>query len=127
MSSQNGTQFHSAGRIGQIVDFCNLPVGATDIDGMIEYHNRLFVFIEAKVKGAQLSKGQELAYTRLVDSITQRHSILLVAEHETPIQDRVDLGNAAVSKYYYRGKWRIVEPPQMTVARAVELAIKLWG
>ena len=55
-------------RARQINDFRNLLYGSitpTDIDGCIEYQNKAYILIEIKYNDALMSRGQELAFTRM--------------------------------------------------------------
>jgi len=71
-------------RIKQVVDFTGLCQGftPTDIDGLIEFRDKAYVFIEIKTGNAPLPFGQKLAIERLVrDTGKEKKSIGIVASH----------------------------------------------
>lgn len=84
----------------------------TDIDGLIEYHNKYFIFIETKYKTGEVPHGQKLALERLCDA-TQRSgkpSLLMICTHES--KGDIDVGETIVSEYRYKYCWKI---PNKTV------------
>lgn len=94
-------------RARQIVDFSGLKIGTitpTDIDGLIEYKNKLYLFFELKLIGVSLPYGQELALTRLIDSLN-KPAILFVAEHATPANEDIAAAGCVILKYYYAKEW----------------------
>lgn len=56
----------------------------TDIDGLIDYHNRITVFFEVKTKGVPMPYGQRVALSRMLEDARKagKHGIAIVAEHE---------------------------------------------
>lgn len=100
----------------QIRDFSGLKFGKitpTDIDGLIEYQDKGFVFIEAKYGTANLPYGQELALVRLCDVIQQnRPSLLIIARHYS--KGDIDFAQMVVEKFRYRGIWH-KEDKEITV------------
>jgi len=97
-----------ADRQRQINDFINLDIGATDVDGIIEYKNKAYIFFEIKYKDAKLSLGQRIALERLVNDTAKlgKKSILLVAEHQThDTADNVDVASCKIRCFFYAGKW----------------------
>lgn len=99
-------------RAQQIIDFSGLKfkrIMPTDIDGMIEYQSKAFVFYEYKLGDAQMPGGQQRAFEELADTIQRggRHCVVFLCSHdaEDPNQD-IDAANAVVSATYYCGKWR---------------------
>jgi len=92
----------------QIRDFSGLVIGTitpTDLDGLIEYKNRAFIFIETKHVGAEMPFGQKLALERLCDATTKsgKQSVLFVTNHDC--DGDIDFANTRVVKFYYRSKW----------------------
>ena len=70
----------------QILRFNNLTYGTitpTDLDGVIEYKNRAYVFFEIKYRGAQVKYGQKLALERLVkdSAANDKKSVAIIADH----------------------------------------------
>jgi len=95
-------------RAKQINDFSGLRFGKitpTDIDGLIEYKNKLFIFIEAKYRDTELPFGQRLALERLCDSITDKPCIVFIVSHNEPVENDVDVSKAMLTKYYYEKAW----------------------
>ena len=93
----------------QIRDYSGLMYGKitpTDIDGFVEFGDKLFVFIELKHKDAPLPTGQRLALERLADAVgeTGRKSLLLIGEHDT--NGDIEAARCVVIAYRYLRKWR---------------------
>lgn len=86
---------------------CWKRITPTDIDGFVEFQDRLFVFIEGKLRGAALKGGQRLALERLSDAChneqAKRYSIAFVVAHDG--QDCFDYADAQVVEYRWRGSW----------------------
>lgn len=94
----------------QIIDFSGIRYGnitPSDLDGFFERRNRLFVFFEMKFKGVEMPYGQRLALTRLVDVVQSagKEAIVIVCEHEIPVDKDIDAATCIVKKYYYKGTW----------------------
>lgn len=101
------------GWMKQIKDFSNLGIGATDIDGLIEYHNKLYILMEAKAGGGQLSTGQRLALERLCDDLSKtKKCILFIGTHWTNPDQQIDFSELIVNKYYFNGKWNEYDSPR---------------
>lgn len=89
-------------------NFSGLRWGAitpTDLDGLIDFGNRLFVFVELKFKGAALPYGQKLALERVVDAIESVPTIAIIAQHETPAGQDIDAARAIVTAYRWERRW----------------------
>ena len=58
-------------------------IQATDVDALIEYHNRGYIIFEVKCVGAPMPTGQRLALERLVTDACRagKKAIAIVAEH----------------------------------------------
>ena len=114
----------------QIRDFSGLRFGKitpTDIDGFLEFGDRLFVFIEGKRDGAPLSGGQMLALARLADAChmpPRRIATAIVVDHATGPED-IDYANATVRTLRWDGKW--VRPLQrgITLRAAIDRLLAL--
>ena len=95
----------------QIRDFRGLRFGSitpTDIDGFLEFGDRLFVFIEGKRDGAPLANGQMLALARLADAChcpPRRFATVIVVDHPTS-DDDIDYAIATVRIWRWGGEWR---------------------
>lgn len=107
----------------QIRDFRGLRFGKitpTDIDGFLDFGDRLFVFVESKFGGSVMPYGQRLALQRLCDSChvpPRRHAIVLIAAHMSDTD--IDFANANVTEYRWFGKW-IHEGRNVTVRAAID-------
>jgi hypothetical protein len=78
----------------------------TDIDGYIEYHRRGHVFIEAKYKSSALRGGQRRALEQLCDDLQQvRPCIVIVANHQDPVNGKIAYAGLSVTEYRFEGKW----------------------
>jgi hypothetical protein len=107
-------------RAQQLRDFSGLRYGSitpTDIDGFMEFGDRVFIFIESKHAGAPLPKGQRMAIERLTDAISEtgRASIAIVCEHNT--HDDIDFANCPVREWRVGRQW--VKPDKQYTLRAV--------
>jgi hypothetical protein len=101
--------FRNKDYAGQLKDFSGLRWGAispTDIDGLLEFSNRLFIIIETKYKNAPIPRGQLLALERVCDAINhppERHCLILVTSHES--DGDIDMGLTTVRKVRENGLW----------------------
>jgi len=104
-------------------DFSGLRFGKitpTDIDGFMDFNNKVFVYIETKRGNAKLPYGQKLAYERLCDCTdeTGRRGLVVVASY---IDDKNDIAVAGLPVTLIRmdKKWR--KPHRnLTVRQAIE-------
>ena len=86
-------------RARQINNFKNMRYGKitpTDMDGLIEYHNKAYVFIEVKYGDKDLPFGQRLALERLVKdtSSKDKQSIAIVCEHQVDnTENQIDVAD----------------------------------
>lgn len=117
--------FNNPARASQLIDYTNLQKGnmhPTDIDGVIEYKNKCYVFLEYKHGNAPFPLGQELAYCRMANDVAPKPALVIVAEHyvDNP-NEVVDGGNAIVRQCYYNKAHKWITPNQnMTVKELVE-------
>lgn len=114
-------------RASQWTDFSNLEYGTvtpTDIDGLIEWHDRGYVFFELKYRNKYVPAGQRLALERLVRDTWRsgKKSIAIVAEHDVDdTRKPVFVADCYVREIYYgrEMEWR---PPDrfITCKEAVD-------
>ncbi len=117
----------------QINDFRNLRYGTitpTDIDGFIDFGNRVFVWFELKYDTApRISDGQRLALERMCDSamVAGKVSYVILAKHfiRTSSAD-VDVAAAIVVEFRYERKWESVEEG-ITVRQFIDRILCLSG
>lgn len=108
----------------QIKDYSNLRWGnitPTDIDGFIDFGNKLFVLIELKYSGGDLEKGQELALERLTDDrdLIGRHSICIVATYDT--DGDVDVAKCSVERVRTKNRWIHFKKTKRTVSEMIDV------
>lgn len=117
-------------RAGQIRDFSGLrwdKITPTDIDGFIDFRNTCFVFFELKMAGANVPRGQALAFERLTDALQSagKHTVFIVAEHKTPIDCDIDCKSSIVTDVYYnRQYWPGMSHLNITLRQAVDRFLK---
>ena len=102
----------------QSVLFTGLVYGKitpTDIDGFIDFGNRLFIFIELKYGSAELPRGQRVALERLCDASesNDRFSVVIVASHNS--DGDIIAADATVVEYRWRKKWH--KPTEVTTLK----------
>jgi hypothetical protein len=110
----------------QIKDFSGLrfdKITPTDIDGFMDFGDRLFVLIEGKHAGSILQTGQRLALERLVDAChcpPRRVAVCLIVDHFDAATADVDYAGCTVRTMRWNGKW--VPPMQkgILLRQAVE-------
>ena len=83
----------------------------TDIDGVIEYQNRIWLLYEAKLTGKDVPHGQRLALERWIADAGKagKHSIAMIVEHDiTDASEDVYLTRCRVRELYTTedGRWR---------------------
>lgn len=94
----------------QARDFTGLLYGnitPTDIDGVIEYKNRCYVFYEAKHMNAPpMSDGQRIALERICDDLhKQKPTLLILCIHTFPVNVAINFAVCDVERYRYNGRW----------------------
>jgi hypothetical protein len=93
----------------QINDFSGLRFGKitpTDLDAFMDFHNKLFVFVEAKHHGAEMPYGQRLALERVCDAChnpPHRYAVAFLTRHDC--EGDIDFASTAVTRYRWNGKW----------------------
>ena len=117
-------------RAQQINDFKGLLIGKitpTDIDGVIEYQNKAYIFIEIKYKDKDLPYGQKLALERLSNDVIKagKSSIVLVVEHDIDdTSESVDVSSCKIRNYYFNKKW-LIPKNEITVGEAIVIFLRL--
>jgi len=118
-------------RARQLNDFSGLVfdygISPTDIDGLIEYRDSCYIFIELKSKGKSMSRGQAMAFQRLTDDLQiTKPTIFILAEHETEDEEQdVDAANCIVSWHRYNHTW--FPGSKETVRQLCDRFIKQFG
>lgn len=104
-------QIYNRNRAKQVVNFNGLIYGnitPTDIDGLIDFHNKCFVFMELKYKDAPLPDGQRIAIENVIKS-QGKPSIGIVASHDMPADRDINAVDCRVREIFYHGKWHVVK------------------
>jgi hypothetical protein len=118
-------------RAKQIRDFSGLRFGTitpTDVDGLLDFQNTLFVLIESKYKEAPLPRGQRLALERVCDAIQKAGKMcaVLIIAHETEPSRDIDFACCPVVEWRYKGCWRSPEQT-ITCRAAIEKLLEKCG
>lgn len=117
----------------QINDFSGLQWGKitpTDIDGVIEYQNRAYIFLEIKYQDAELPDGQRIAIERLVDDVYKsgKKSIAIIAQHEIyNTKDSIPVAECRVREIYlYTEKYWRKPKRNITVKQLIDSFLKYF-
>ena len=117
-------------RARQIIDFSGLRynnITPTDLDGFFEKGNRVFVFYEYKLPGAEMPHGQKMAMMRLVDGLTKAGKLaaLFLCRHNeyNPLSD-VKAAQATVEAIYWSKNWH--KGHNLTVKEQTDRFLR-WG
>lgn len=114
----------NADRCRQLIEFRGLKFGnitPMDMDGLMEYHDKAYIFFEYKLEGAFMPRGQKIALQRLADDCEKagKEAVVFLCEHKEKDPHRiVDAGSAIVKCTYYRHKWAIEDSPRTVRERA---------
>lgn len=103
-------------RIKQIIEFSGMRWGnitPTDIDGVIEYHNIGWVWIEVKGANIAVPRGQKLAMERFVVDVSNgnKQGVAIVStHHENDANKNILLSKCDVSEYFWSEKKKWAAP-----------------
>jgi len=104
-------------RLLQPIDFEGLRSGAmlaSDIDAVMEYGDRLFIFVELKRPGQGLPLGQRIMYERMSRAISEspsREAYTIIAENTTvDTEEAVDLAKCKVTAYFSGSQKKWITP-----------------
>jgi hypothetical protein len=105
---------YNSDRAKQLRDFTGLQYGKitpTDIDGFIDFGDKVFIFIETKLAGVDLPFGQRLALERLTDACAQagKHTLAVIAVHQTLLDQQINVAAAQVSEVRFAGRWIVLD------------------
>ena len=120
MPNEKRGEIHSPERARQLRNFSGLLFGnitPTDIDGLIEYHDKGYVIIELKYRDAEILRGQELALERMTDDFqrAKKKALCIIATHqEDNPQISINVADTIVTKYRYLYKWTIPKETCLT-------------
>lgn len=108
MANTAGVLIHPEQAV-QVRDFTGMRWGSItpmDLDGLIHFSGKVFIFIELKYDRAPLLKGQRIALEVLTDVIssTGKPSMSLVASHQVHEGDIV-VADCMVTEYRFKRQW----------------------
>ena len=113
----------------QLIDFHGVSSGKlypTDIDGIFELGNKLWIVFEIKHISANVPGGQNWLLERLTDNLeTIAPTICIIAEHDT--YEDVDLSTCKVRKFREFGKWHKPKKPTLFLAMWKEFIYETTG
>lgn len=110
----------------QIADMSGLrfhKITPTDLDGFIDFDNRLFVFIEGKFIATPVLYGQGLSIDRLCDAChtpPKRYAFAIIADHHHPTDEDIDFARMAVRTIRQNGRWHQPMQRGLTVRQAID-------
>lgn len=125
MSEWERGEIRNRANAKQLRDFRGLQfergITPTDIDAFLDFGDKLFVFVEAKHGRAEPPTGQRIALERVCTATQSsgRESYVLLAHHDTPSTQDVDLATATVSCVFHKHCWRPVRV-NLTVREAID-------
>ena len=97
-------------KVKQVVDFTGVQNGSihpSDIDGVLEFDNKVLILIEVKRRFKRIDTGQRLLLERLCDAWHDNEkSIVLKVEHEfNDSTIDIPLEKCKVTRVYYKKHW----------------------
>jgi hypothetical protein len=121
-------------RARQLIRFDGLQWGTitpTDIDGLIEYQNKLWVLFEAKYDDKDVPKGQRLAMERFIQNVkdANKHGIAMIVQHKVKdTRKDVFMKNCKVREIYTTENpmWKPINQ-NITALIMADMYITLWG
>lgn len=119
---------HTPALLTQARDFSGLRYGKitpTDVDAFIDFGDRLFVFIEAKLPNIELLRGQQLALERVTaaSASARRYAVAIVCEHHNR-SGVIDFATCRVLRVYWqtgdKWEWRVPAIIGLTVRGVID-------
>ena len=111
MSDEDRGKIRNRKWAARLRDFSGLRFGKitpTDIDGFLDFNNKVFIFIEAKYGNSLPPIGQRLALERLCDACEKagKLSLVIIASHKAPDDTDIDCASIPVAFIRLNRKWR---------------------
>ncbi len=108
---------------------CYGKITPMDLDGILEFSDRLFIFLEYKGVGAPLKYGQKLCIERVVNAIhsERRIAVAIVADHWGHIGDDIDCAGAEVREIFFEGEWHCLAEKRSVASLIDSLCEKYLG
>jgi len=125
-------QIENRARKRQIIDFSGLLFGKitpTDIDGMIEYHGKAFVYYEMKYLGTDIKRGQRIALEQSVISHNKagRRAVAIVLTHSVDdCKEDIQAEKCLVREYFFRPQKGWEKPKQAETALSLTQKFLNW-
>jgi len=106
----NTSLIKNRNKVKQVVDFTGVQNGLihpSDIDGVLEFDNKILILIEVKRRFKRIPPGQRLLLERLCDAWHDNEkSIVLKVEHEFDDENiDIPLEQCKVTRVYYKKHW----------------------
>ena len=95
----------------QLNDFRGLlrrrGITPTDIDGLIDYNGKAFIFLEGKHANTALPMGQKMALENIAKAIqdAKREVIVFVFRHNVEQSQQITVADQLVTEIYYQRRW----------------------
>jgi len=116
----------------QIIDYRDLRFGnitPTDIDGMIEYHGKAFIYYEFKLNDAEMPNGQRISLEQSIKShrAAGKQAIAILLEHNIQNwQHDIPAAQCPVREYYLNPKYGWAKPKQYETAYSLSKRFLEW-
>ena len=96
-------------KLGQLKDFGQLKLNGftpTDIDFIYDQRGKKWIIGEVKTTGAKIPNGQLRCILGLASQLAAAgcEAIVLLAEHNTPTDEPIDVGALSVTQTWYYNK-----------------------
>lgn len=117
-----------ASRATQLIDYSGIRYGnatPSNVDGVLELDNQLFVILEYKHESAQpMSLGQRLLIERMTDAISSAGKICvaIIGKHDAAIGQEIDAAKSRAVEIRWKGEWKNLDGQNFTVKNCVDRA-----
>lgn len=120
--------FKNPDRARQLLLFDGLEydnnVAPMDLDGLIEYHDKKYVLIEAKLNNTPVPYGEKTALERMVNDFDKagKEAIAIIADHKVfNTKEDVHMRDCLIRELYHSKEKRWREPKRIiTVQQALD-------
>lgn len=99
-------KIYNINRYKQLIDFSGLlfhrNITPTDIDGFIDFGGNAFIYMEAKLEGIEVNKGQRIAFENIVKSHEKagHKAIAIIWRHNIPEDEMIQAHIMPVDEYF---------------------------
>ena len=125
----NTSLIKNRNKVKQVIDFTGVQNGKlhpSDIDGVLEFDNKILILIEVKRRFKPIPTGQRLLLERICDSWhDEEKSIVLKVEHEFD-DDTMDIPllQCKVTRVYFKKHWVTLPEPRLFVNYVNQLGVE---